>query len=395
MSHANKTNEKELLLVVDDQANNLKFITDELGSDYRLSNAGSGFTALKILEKVKPDLILLDIMMPGMDGYEVCRRIKSNPEWKDIPILFLSAKNEIEDVVKGLELGAVDYIVKPFNIKELRSRIETHLSLARARATIMRQKMAVDNYNERLLKTELQLTAANESLARTNKEKDKFFSIIAHDLKSPFNAVNGFAQLLFEQVREKDYEGIEQYAELVMDSSNKAVDLLQTLMDWVFSQTGRMVFQPKDIELGSLINDVTPNLKHAANQKSIKLHSKIPEEIKAHADKAMLSTVIRNLISNAIKFTPPGGKIILSAKQNSDRITFSVADTGVGMSEQTLSNLFQLDKVHSTDGTNKEKGTGLGLILCKEFVVNHGGDIWAESQVNKGTTFYFTLPLSQ
>lgn len=233
----------------------------------------------------------------------------------------------------------------------------------------------------------------NATLLKINAEKDKFFSIIAHDLKSPFNSIIGFSDLLVEQVRNKEYEGIEKYAGIVQQSSKRAMDLLMNLMEWSQSQTGRMEYNPEHFEMVNLIKETTLLLSGALEQKSLSLSKNVPSNAPVFADKKMISTVLRNLISNAIKYTHIEGRIIISVKEKQNELLVSVSDTGVGISKDNCEKLFKIDETYSSPGTNKEKGTGLGLILCKEFVEKHGGKIWVESEEGIGSTFIFTLPI--
>ncbi|MEI6091393.1 MAG: PAS domain-containing sensor histidine kinase [bacterium] len=232
----------------------------------------------------------------------------------------------------------------------------------------------------------------NEVLQKLNDEKDKFFSIISHDLKSPFNSIVGFSDLLVEQAREKNLEGIEQFADIILQSSRRVMDLLSNLMEWSRSQTGRINYNPEYFEMVSLINEAFLLLKDTADHKSITIYKAIPRNVPVFADKDMISTVIRNLISNAIKFTTNGGNIIIKIEQKPNELLVSVRDTGVGIPIELQDELFMIDHNQSTQGTNNEKGTGLGLILCKDFVEKHGGKLWVESEEGKGSTFYFTLP---
>ncbi len=236
------------------------------------------------------------------------------------------------------------------------------------------------------------LKESETRLRELNATKDKFFSIIAHDLKSPFNSIIGFSNLLVEQVREKDYKGIEEYAGIIQSSSQRVMDLLMNLLEWSRSQTGRMEFNPEHLEIVSIINNVTELLENASQQKSITISLELPHDILAYADKDMISLVLRNLVSNAIKFTNPGGQIVISAGINQNELMISVSDTGVGMTADTIKRLFRIEENYSTAGTINELGTGLGLILCKEFVEKHGGKIWAESAAGKGSSFHFTIP---
>lgn len=222
--------------------------------------------------------------------------------------------------------------------------------------------------------------------------KDKFFSIIAHDLKNPFNSILGFSELLVERVSEQNYESIVEYSAIIQNSSQRVMDLLMNLLEWSRSQTGRMEFNPEFVDMVVLLNQVRELLDDSAHQKAISIELEIPRNAPVIADKAMISTVVRNLISNAIKFTGPGGAITITLVQNQKELMVSVADNGLGIKRELINNLFKIEKSQSMPGTNNEKGTGLGLILCKEFVEKHGGKIWVESEPGKGSTFYFSIP---
>jgi PAS domain S-box-containing protein len=241
-------------------------------------------------------------------------------------------------------------------------------------------------------KAEQQIIINNQELSTLNAEKDKFFSIIAHDLISPFHSVIGLSKYLVEKVKTKDINGVEKYAETIRQSSVRIMELLTNLMVWSRSQTGRMSFRPENIEVCSLINEVAMLFVENTKQKSIEITNELDRNIFIKADKAMLSAILRNLISNAIKFSHPDGTIQISALETDHELTVCISDSGVGMPEETIEKLFKIDKNHSTPGTLSEQGTGLGLILCKEFAEKHGGKIWVESIVDKGSKFYFTIP---
>lgn len=237
------------------------------------------------------------------------------------------------------------------------------------------------------------LQKSESQLKEMNAQKDKFFSIIAHDLRSPFNSLLGFSELLSEQLEEKDYSGVDEYARIIQNSAHRAVDLLDNLLQWARSQTGRLEFKPEYHALDSLVEDTISLLSETALKKSIQIRHEIPESLAVFADKSMLSTVLRNLVSNALKFTNTGGAITISVQQNQQHNTIMVSDTGVGIPPERKAGLFQLDQCESTLGTHNEKGTGLGLMLCKEFLEKHGGEIWVESEPSKGSTFSFALPI--
>jgi len=245
-----------------------------------------------------------------------------------------------------------------------------------------------------ITKNDLLLHRKNAELEILNSQKDKFFSIIAHDLKSPFNAILGFSELLVEQVNEQDYSGVEKFANIIHKSSERAMDLLSNLMVWSRSQTGRLEFNPEFFEIVDLINDVILLLAEAAHQKTIIITKKLPRHAPVFGDKHMIHTVMRNLVTNAIKFTREGGEICISLEEIEGNLKISVADNGVGISSESLSKLSRIDQDHTTLGTNNEKGTGLGLILCKEFIEKHEGKIEVKSEKNSGSIFYISIPQS-
>ena len=240
---------------------------------------------------------------------------------------------------------------------------------------------------------EMEIALKNEELLKLNAEKDKFFSIIAHDLKSPFNGIIGLSELLMEKVAERDFERIDFFANTILQSSKRAMDLLKNLLEWAQSSTGRMEYNPEYFEIVDLIYETIFLYEDIAGQKSIVIKKVMSNYVSVFADKSMICTVLRNFISNAIKFTRPGGMVTISSEKKLDEIIVSVKDTGIGISQNCIGDIFHVDHACSTNGTNNEKGTGLGLILCKEFINKHGGKIWVESREKEGSTFYFSLPL--
>ncbi len=239
----------------------------------------------------------------------------------------------------------------------------------------------------------LRIGKSEAELRELNATKDKFFSIIAHDLKSPFNSIIGFSELLASKSRKKDYEGVEKYAGIIWESSQRAMDLLMNLLEWSRSQTGRIEFTPEYFNLADLASSITQLFDDVARQKGITLKTDIPLSLTVFADKQMINTVLRNLISNAIKFTHTKGTVTLTAEEGQHGVTVSITDDGVGISPSRIDTLFRLDQSVSTSGTAKEKGTGLGLILCKEFIDKHGGRMFVESQEGQGSVFSFMLPV--
>jgi signal transduction histidine kinase len=240
------------------------------------------------------------------------------------------------------------------------------------------------------IKTE-NIKLKNQKLQKLNAEKDRFLSIIAHDLRNPFNSIIGFGELLVNQVEEDDMENVLKYSKVIMNASKKAMDLLTNLMEWSLSQTGRLEYNPEYFEIDEAISKTLSLFWEVAEQKSIKIEKNLIAGKVVYADKEMIRTVLRNLISNAIKFTRNGGLIKVQTKVNQNKVEISVKDSGVGLSESAIDKLFRLDENISSPGTLKEQGTGLGLILCKEFIDKHNERIWLESEPGKGAVFYFTL----
>ena len=261
----------------------------------------------------------------------------------------------------------------------------------------------INNKNERFLvgsihditslkRSENIIIEKNAELELLNLSKNKFFTIIAHDLKSPFATINGFCNILLDHIKKDNLEGIAEYADIILQSSTRAMNLLMNLSEWSRSQTGRMDFNPEYLNTEEVIQENVLLYQPIATNKGIQIDVIPTLNKKILADKSMLNTIFRNLISNAIKFTNPNGIITITTQTSDTGLIFVVKDSGIGIPPQILKTIFQIDNKHSTIGTQNEKGTGLGLILCKEFIEKHQGTIWAESVEGKGSTFYFLIP---
>lgn len=353
------------ILIVDDTPANLILLGHILKNNgYKVRPVPSGKLALQVAEKEKPDLILLDIMMPEMDGFEVCSRLKENKNLNDVPIIFISASNSTKDIVKALTSGGADYINKPFQAEEVIARVASHLKI----------------YQQR------------KELQELNATKDKFFSIIAHDLKGP---LGGFMRLTEIMTDDSLSLTSDEKRELTLDLSHSASNifsLLENLLEWSLMQRGHTPFNPKILGLKETVNDCLKVIVESARKKSIGISVEIPDKFDIIADINMFQTVIRNLVSNAIKFTPTGGTVTISANSDENNTAvIKVKDTGIGMNSQMLGNLFRIDAHNSRPGTEGELSSGLGLLLCKEFVEKQGGRIRVESEEDNGSVFSFTL----
>ena len=241
-------------------------------------------------------------------------------------------------------------------------------------------------------KTEQELVESRNRLKELNATKDRFFSIIGHDLKNPINNILGLSDLMLAEIKADEYGGVEEYTTMINHSSKKAIDLLSNLLTWARSQTGKINYEPTPVNLKSLAENTIDFLSDNAARKSISLETRVNGNIDVKADPVMMELIIRNLLSNGIKFTREGGTVTIGARDEPDFTRVFVEDTGVGIPEEDMKKLFRLEYNYSTKGTQKEAGTGLGLLLCKEFIGLHGGDIWVDSKVGEGSTFSFTIP---
>lgn len=364
-------NSQPTILIVDDNKKNLQVLGSFLREqEWRIVVAIDGAAALKLVERLLPDLILLDIMMPEMDGYEVCRKLKSKDQTKEIPVIFLTAKNDTEDIVEGFRVGGVDYITKPFKQEELIARIKTHIELQRSKAIIREQA---------------------DKLKKTIKTKEKMYGIIGHDLRGPI----GNMSMLFDHLTSDSFELTDQENLELIDSLRKTAKetfyLLENLLYWANFQTGSIAFNPENINVNEITGQTFYLLTSSAGNKNIELINKTGDDF-VRADKNMVKTVMRNLVSNAIKFTQSGGKVVVSAKNEGEMIKISISDNGIGLSEDKRKKLFRDDEIITSRGTDNESGSGLGLKLSKEFIEMNKGKIDVESRIGEGTTFYFILP---
>lgn len=364
------------VLVVDDQPDYLQTINRILeDSDLPiiLFNAPNGKIALDLVERITPDLVITDWEMPVMEGIELVKHIKRNEATCEIPVIMCTGIMTTSSNLKiALDAGASDYIRKPIDELELIARTRAALDLADSR--------------QEILKNNLQL----EELV---KLKDKFFSIIAHDLRGPLGNLFNLGELLLLSHDDLQDERKKVILEAIVQDAKASYGLLDNLLNWARANSENLQPVPVKINIKFLVNEVLELLMNSANAKEIKLDSDISAEIQGFADYNMISTVLRNLVANAIKFTPIQGDVCIYAQLCDKVIKITVADTGVGMSADVLASVFNRSTMHSTPGTLREKGTGLGLILSKEFVQRNNGEITVESEVGVGTKMSFTLPI--
>ncbi len=360
------------VLIVDDNSNNVKIIALALQPlNFKLVIATSGKTAIEMVEKTRPDLILLDVMMPGMDGFETCKIIKSKEENANLPVIFLTALTDKENTLKGFEHGGVDYITKPFNKDELISRVKTHLEL-------------------KLTRDELETTS--KYLYSLNAVKDKLFSVIGHDLRSPLGSVKMYLEYLSESIDELPKDQLQNTFDVLVKTVDEVFSLLENLLGWAKSQSGNLSINKEIINLNDLTNNVHSLNKGNLKFKNISFSLNIAPETTIFADMISITSVFRNILSNAIKFTPEGGSISINSNVEDGFVVIEFKDTGIGISEENIEKIFDSTQHITTYGTNQEVGSGLGINLCKDFTFKNGGDLWVKSIVGEGTSFYLRLP---
>ena len=309
-----------------------------------------------------------------------------------IGIELQKAHNNLEIRVKErtTELNKINELLK--DEINLRKNVEHELRINTNK--IIESKKLLEDKNLLLLKLNDQLAESEKELKDLVAAKDKFFSILAHDLRSPFNALLGSTEMLEREAEELNTSEIKEFAKSINNSSKSFYKLLENLLQWSRMQTGRIIYQPTIFNIQNIINEVNNLFSHSANQKNISILHCNKEPHTVYADHDMIETVIRNLISNAIKFTNVNGKIIIKIVENNNHVYLSIQDTGVGIPKNKIDKLFSLKENTSTRGTKDEKGTGLGLILCREFIEMNGGKLITESALGIGSTFTVNIPKS-
>jgi two-component system sensor histidine kinase/response regulator len=363
------------ILIVDDVMSNVLLLKILLTNEkFQVCTANCGKACIEQTRAEHPDLILLDVMMPDMSGFDTAVIMKKDPEMKDIPIIFLTALNTPQDLVHGFQVGASDFLTKPFNKEELLMRVKQQISLVAAKRIIEKQ---------------------NAELKATLSNRDKMYSVIAHDLRSPMASIRMVLNLAVNVVS-PDVVGEEIFN--LLDKANRESEetheLLDNLLKWTKSQTGRLNVVYQDIDLDDVVPGVVDIFKMIAEMKKIQLQY-IPaeEKLTVHADNDMIKTIIRNFLSNAVKFTPEGKAIEVFYKREGDFARISVRDHGVGIASDRVGSIFK--KGETTYGTGGEEGSGLGLQLCQDFARKNGGDAMVESVEGEGSVFSFTIPLKK
>lgn len=353
------------ILIVDDNPMNLMLTSHVLENEgFHTRTAEDGVSGLATIANAIPTLILLDVMMPEMNGYEVCRKIKENEKWIDIPIIFLTANAQTENLVEGFLAGGVDYITKPFKSEELLVRVKNHLELADSRRRILEMI----------------------------KSRDKLYSIIAHDIRSPLSGILQTIDAIDQGYFDTTGDDFKELIHHLKIRTKETSTLLTSLLQWTRLQSGHVEMQITEGDLKPVISSCIRLLEANAEEKNILITDKTDKVLLCKFDEVSVHTILRNILSNAIKFTPANGQIIITNELVGNMIRLNIKDSGIGMSEDVIKMIFENDKHYSSSGTANEQGTGLGLMLVKEFIRRNNGKLEINSVVNSGTRITISFP---
>jgi signal transduction histidine kinase len=357
---------KATILIVDDLAANRDIMARMLTrDDYAVRTAEGGADALAQLQVTTdlPDLILLDISMPNMNGFEVCRRVKADPKTAHIPVIFVTALNELGDKVEAFEAGAVDYIIKPYKIEEVLARVNSQMTLAQQRREII----------------------------QLNETKDQLLHTVSHDLKNPIHVIRGYASLMMEPIPLKMEEVIDM-ATHIYNSAEKMFTLVTNLLDLTQIESG-LLLDLRPLDLREVIESLKQAHELPASEKQISLSFDLPEiAVNIDADPMRLEQVFSNLMGNAIKYTPDGGRVRLEVTPHDDYVEIAIIDNGLGIPADAIPQLFDKFFRVKSEQHQRQEGTGLGLSITKAITEQHGGEITVDSVLGEGSAFIVRLP---
>jgi len=359
------------ILVVDDTPANLHLLTGmlkELG--YKVRSVSDGKFALQTAKHDPPDLILLDVLMPGMNGYEVCEHLKIDEELAEIPVIFISALNDTMDKVKAFQVGGVDYVTKPFQLREVQARVATHLELHRQKHLIQQ---------------------SYEKLQQLEELRDNLVHMVVHDMRTPLTSMKGFLVMLdMVEGQTMSDEGRE-YVAIVTEATENLIELTSSVLDVSKMEAGEMTLDMSEFSLNGIIQEVMDKLESLRRKRTFNIE--VPNElVTVTGDVELITRVIQNLLGNALKFTPEEGSITVGYKSDQDCMRIYVRDTGPGIPQESIGRIFEKFGQVKTQQNQRQYSTGLGLTFCKLAVEAHGGTIGVDSEVGKGSTFWFTIP---
>lgn len=360
------------LLVIVSSPSEQETITDILtDSHFNIILASDEHEAIQKSKTMLPDMILLDIEVTNEQKLTTIQQLRRKAITRNTPVLFLTTTENEESISECLQYGNTDFITKPIRKKELMVRIKHQLSLLEAQRTIRRQ---------------------NERLKKTIDSRNQLYSVIAHDLRAPISTIKMINSTITEDKERIKDAKIKRLFGMINDTTEQAFNLLENLLRWTRNQNGKTKVYATDIDLCNIVRQVSSLYKTTAKAKNITLNNHVTGCMPIRTDEDMIKTVLRNLLSNAIKFTFSGGKINITMTTDEQYVTIAIKDNGQGIRKDLQSRLLKEDEHITTYGTKNEKGSGLGLLLCRDFIKMNKGKFWFESEEGKGTIFYFSLP---
>ncbi|MEO5349032.1 MAG: response regulator [Magnetococcus sp. YQC-3] len=375
---------QQQLLLVDDMESNILMLNEALSEEYRTFFAMDGPSALEMVAARRPDLILLDIQMPGMDGLEVCRRLKADPRHARIPVIFITSLAEHAAESAGLDLGAVDYISKPFNPAIVRSRVKNHLAL----------KQYQDHLEELVRERTAELETARDRAESANRAKSDFLANMSHEIRTPMNSIIGMTELVLESEGEAENK---KYLSTVLSSAKSLLYLINNVLDLSKIESRKLELESIVFDLRQALEGVIEPMQVLAQAKNIALSGEVEERLPNcfKGDPIRLCQVVMNLVGNAIKFTEKGQVRLTVAQEGEGRLHFAVTDTGIGIPADRQPYIFDSFTQADSSTTRKFGGTGLGTTIAKGIVDKMGGRIWVESSEGQGSVFHFVIPLPE
>ncbi len=366
------------ILIVDDEILNIEVLTLMLEHEYTIVTALNGVNALRAaFADPAPDLILLDVMMPKMDGYEICRRLKADQQTKDIPVIFVTALDKTQDEARGFEVGAVDYISKPVVQEIVQARVRTHLALVESLSQLKEDRNIIES--------------RNVQLDEMNQLKNKFIGIAAHDLRNPIVSILGFTDILLSDYP-LDPEDSRRYFQIISAACTTMLDLISDMLDVSVIESGELVLNMGIGSLAKLVNERVQIFEPIANKKNIDIVNKYSNVEDSWFDPNRVAQILDNLIGNAIKFSPSGKQVTTTVEEVDDLVMISITDQGPGISAEDQLRMFDYFEKLDNKPTDEKSGTGLGLAIVKKIVDVHHGTIVVDSEPGSGATFSFVLP---
>lgn len=385
------------ILIVEDDPATVELMKAQLhGQGYSVDSVHDGEQALSRVSETIPDLLLLDIMLPKKSGFEVCKELKSHSSTKSIPVIMVTALKDMESRVKGMAVGADDFLSRPVDKSELVARVRSLLRISSLNEELTRESQTARQSGEKLQMQQRVLKSMSTQLMQASHLKYEFIVSMSHALRTPLNVIIGFSEMLQDGLVGDLNEKQTKYIENIRESGRELQQLIANIVDVFKIDTGKVPLETTEFMLKEIIDSVIAGYESTARAKRIKITTEVAREVsRICADPQKLSTIFDNLLSNAFNFTPSGGKVAVTAEECEGEARICVADSGSGLSPEDCERVFSEFYKSSDRAASAGSGSGLGLAISRKLVLMHGGSIWAESDKSSGTRFIFTLPLER